>query len=241
MVASTFRWYTRRGVTCGVTLPKTRRRRLPQAAGISVGVCTKPSPYPNYGGVCSKCSRYFRAAQRYNNYVHTVFLSLILIMKKLISLLLTIGAAAHSWSSGLPTAPSPTTLLPADQDSHGTPAIISRDDPVQWQSPTATLEGPVVHGSDFVLDYVLVVTYENTSIACQSRMSTLINGSTPGPTLRLQPGKTSWIRVYNNMADYNLTMVSDTHFGLYITNDSHPALARFKPAYCRLLGRYTKR
>jgi L-ascorbate oxidase len=31
-------------------------------------------------------------------------------------------------------------------------------------------------------------------------MSTLVNGSTPGPTLRLQAGKTSWIRVYNIIA-----------------------------------------
>jgi FtsP/CotA-like multicopper oxidase with cupredoxin domain len=136
-------------------------------------------------------------------------------MRRFTSLLLAVGAAAHSWSLGRPTAPSPTILLPADRDGHEAPASISVVNPVQRLPPAAALGRPVVHGSDFVPDHVLVVTYENITIACQSRMSTLVNGSTPGPTLRLQPGKTSWIRVYNNMPNDNLTMVSIAHISLY--------------------------
>jgi FtsP/CotA-like multicopper oxidase with cupredoxin domain len=125
-------------------------------------------------------------------------------MRRFTSLLLAVGAAAHSWSLGRPTAPSPTILLPADRDGPEAPASISVVNPVQRLPPAAALGRPVVHGSDFVPDHVLVVTYE-----------TLVNGSTPGPTLRLQPGKTSWIRVYNNMPNDNLTMVSIAHISLY--------------------------
>ncbi|KAF2092143.1 multicopper oxidase [Saccharata proteae CBS 121410] len=57
----------------------------------------------------------------------------------------------------------------------------------------------------FVPDHVLRMTYENISIGCQSRMSVVVNGTTPGPEIRLLAGKTSWIRVYNDMDNYNLT------------------------------------
>jgi FtsP/CotA-like multicopper oxidase with cupredoxin domain len=132
-------------------------------------------------------------------------------MRKFTSLLLAVGAAARSWPLGRPIASLPTTLIAADRHDQEPPVSIAGNDHVQRLPPLAALGRPVVHDSDFVPDHVLVVTYENTSIACQSRLSTLVNGSTPGPTLRLQPGKTSWVRVYNNMADYNLTMVGHTH------------------------------
>jgi len=35
----------------------------------------------------------------------------------------------------------------------------------------------------------------------------LINGTTPGPEIRLTEGKIYWIRVFNDMAGQNLTMV----------------------------------
>jgi hypothetical protein len=67
--------------------------------------------------------------------------------------------------------------------------------------------GVQTRDSDFVPDYFLSVTYEEHSVACKKRMSVLVNGTSPGPTLRLPGGKTSWIRVCNNMAEYNTTMV----------------------------------
>lgn len=63
------------------------------------------------------------------------------------------------------------------------------------------------HDSTFTPDFYLSVTYENHAVACQHRMSVLVNGTSPGPTLRLPPGKTSWVRVCNNMDIYNTTMV----------------------------------
>ena len=69
---------------------------------------------------------------------------------------------------------------------------------------------PRRHDANFVPDFVLRVTYEDVSIGCQTRKSALVNGSLPGPELRLIPGKTSWIRVYNDIPDQNTTMVSCT-------------------------------
>lgn len=63
------------------------------------------------------------------------------------------------------------------------------------------------HDSNFTPDFYLSVTYENHTVACQHRMSALVNGTSPGPTLRLPLGKTSWVRVCNNMDSYNTTMV----------------------------------
>ncbi|USP75998.1 hypothetical protein yc1106_03272 [Curvularia clavata] len=37
-------------------------------------------------------------------------------------------------------------------------------------------------------------------------MSVLVNGTSPGPELRLPGGKTSWVRVCNDMDEYNTTM-----------------------------------
>ncbi|KAI8937522.1 hypothetical protein NX059_005240 [Plenodomus lindquistii] len=62
------------------------------------------------------------------------------------------------------------------------------------------------HGENFVPDYVLRVTYENHTVACQTHMSVLVNGTSPGPTLRMPPGKTTWVRVCNDMEEYNTTM-----------------------------------
>lgn len=66
------------------------------------------------------------------------------------------------------------------------------------------------HDSGFTPDFYLRVTYENHTVACQHRMSVLVNGTSPGPPLRLPPGKTSWVRVCNDMDAYNTTMVAQT-------------------------------
>lgn len=63
-----------------------------------------------------------------------------------------------------------------------------------------------VHDSSFTPDYVLRVTLQNTTLNCESRQSTLVNETVPGPTLRIPEGKTTWIRVYNDMKDLNTTM-----------------------------------
>lgn len=66
----------------------------------------------------------------------------------------------------------------------------------------------VTHDAKFVPDEVLVVTEEMTKQSCVPEKETLlVNGTTPGPTLRFTEGKTVWIRVYNNIPHQNLTMV----------------------------------
>ena len=87
-------------------------------------------------------------------------------------------------------------------------AIGSHHLPSRLGSSSGTGEGRVVkHGRDFVPDEVLYVSYGHTDVACHSRPSVLVNGSTPGPELRLKPGRSTWIRVYNNIPDQNTTIV----------------------------------
>ncbi|KAI9800291.1 MAG: hypothetical protein M1833_003405 [Piccolia ochrophora] len=62
------------------------------------------------------------------------------------------------------------------------------------------------HGRDFVPYATLRVTVKNIQQSCFLRQSVVINGTSPGPELRLVEGKTTWIRVYNDMDDRNLTM-----------------------------------
>ena len=64
-----------------------------------------------------------------------------------------------------------------------------------------------VHDQTFVPDVILRGTAANVSQACINRLSVLLNGTSPGPEVRLRAGKTAWIRVYNDMDDYNLTVV----------------------------------
>lgn len=66
----------------------------------------------------------------------------------------------------------------------------------------------VEHDSSFTPDHVLRVTAGTWSEACDERHSVLVNGSVPGPDLRLREGELNWIRVYNDMTDANTTMVS---------------------------------
>ncbi|OIW24688.1 L-ascorbate oxidase [Coniochaeta ligniaria NRRL 30616] len=76
----------------------------------------------------------------------------------------------------------------------------------------ATWSAPVVfaltvrHDATFTPDHILRVTNDNIDIACDQHLSVVVNGSTPGPVLRLAPGTASWIRVYNDVDDQNVTM-----------------------------------
>lgn len=58
----------------------------------------------------------------------------------------------------------------------------------------------------FVPDYVLRISVGTIQQDCQPRLSTLVNGTYPGPPIYLEPDVTTWIRVYND-ADVNATMV----------------------------------
>jgi L-ascorbate oxidase len=71
-------------------------------------------------------------------------------------------------------------------------------------SASATLQR---HDASFLPDHVIYATAGNVTIDCESRYSVLFNGSSPGPALYLEEGKTSWIRVFNKIPDDNLTVV----------------------------------
>jgi FtsP/CotA-like multicopper oxidase with cupredoxin domain len=65
------------------------------------------------------------------------------------------------------------------------------------------------HGEAFIPDAVLRITAQNISQSClPSKSVVLVNGTSPGPELRLLEGQTYWIRVYNDMPEQNLTMAS---------------------------------
>jgi hypothetical protein len=67
----------------------------------------------------------------------------------------------------------------------------------------------VVHDESFTPDGILHVTTGVQHQACvPDKTILLVNGTSPGPELRFTEGETVWIRVYNDMDDHNLTMVS---------------------------------
>jgi L-ascorbate oxidase len=64
------------------------------------------------------------------------------------------------------------------------------------------------HDESFVPDAVLRVTEQVIVQSClPAKATVLINGTSPGPELRIKGGQTYWIRVYNDMTDKNCTMV----------------------------------
>ncbi|KAI0161988.1 Cupredoxin [Xylariaceae sp. FL1272] len=67
-------------------------------------------------------------------------------------------------------------------------------------------KGVHIHDASFIPDIVLSVTRTNISLGGINRYSTLVNGTLPGPDLRLPANEIVWIRVYNDMTDANLTM-----------------------------------
>ena len=77
----------------------------------------------------------------------------------------------------------------------------------------AGVASAVTHDGNFIPDAVLRVTEESVKQSCVPKKDILlVNGTSPGPTLRFTEGKTIWIRVYNDIATQNLTMVSPTQF-----------------------------
>ncbi|KAF2155411.1 multicopper oxidase [Myriangium duriaei CBS 260.36] len=63
-----------------------------------------------------------------------------------------------------------------------------------------------VHDQSFAPDYALRVSYEDIAVACRYRLSAVVNGTSPGPEIRLQENRTTWIRVYNDFEADNLTI-----------------------------------
>lgn len=68
----------------------------------------------------------------------------------------------------------------------------------------------VIHDASFQPDIILRADKVNQTVACVYRKSVAINGTVPGPLVTLKEGKTTWIRVYNDMRNTNLTIVSFT-------------------------------
>ncbi|KAK4145622.1 Laccase-like multicopper oxidase 1 [Dichotomopilus funicola] len=76
---------------------------------------------------------------------------------------------------------------------------------VSWLSAAVFAE-LVLHDGGFTPDHVLRVSLASVPSACETREDVVVNGTTPGPALRIPSGATTWIRVYNDMTAQNLTM-----------------------------------
>jgi FtsP/CotA-like multicopper oxidase with cupredoxin domain len=63
------------------------------------------------------------------------------------------------------------------------------------------------HDESFVPDIILRVASESRNIAGIQQDVPIVNGTYPGPKIELQAGKTTWVRVWNDMPSDNLTMV----------------------------------
>ncbi|KAK3991488.1 putative L-ascorbate oxidase [Cladorrhinum sp. PSN332] len=72
--------------------------------------------------------------------------------------------------------------------------------------PAALAGQTVTHDSSFAPDQILRVSVGNVPSACESRTDIVVNGTSPGPALHIPPGRSTWVRVYNDMTDQNLTM-----------------------------------
>lgn len=67
---------------------------------------------------------------------------------------------------------------------------------------------PRVHDHTFTPNHVLRVSRKEFCVGGIRRYTTLVNDTLPGPELHIPEAKVVWIRVYNDMHDANLTMVS---------------------------------
>ena len=74
----------------------------------------------------------------------------------------------------------------------------------------------MIHDDSFRLDAILHVNMQNISVGGINRLTTLVNGSLPGPELRFSEGRPVWVRVYNRMEENNLTMVSLSARSLHV-------------------------
>lgn len=75
-----------------------------------------------------------------------------------------------------------------------------------------------VHDDSFTPDRVLRVARKEIGVGGIKRYTTLVNNTLPGPELHIPEEEVVWIRVYNDMTDANLTMVSDAKQMGYIIN-----------------------
>ncbi|KAK4099441.1 multicopper oxidase [Parathielavia hyrcaniae] len=66
--------------------------------------------------------------------------------------------------------------------------------------------GQVEDSGRVIPDHVLRVSIANVPSGCETREDVVVNGTSPGPAIRVLPGTRSWIRVYNDMDDQNVTM-----------------------------------
>jgi hypothetical protein len=83
---------------------------------------------------------------------------------------------------------------------------------------------PRVHDESFHPDHILRVSRKRYCVGGIIRYTTLVNNSLPGPELHIPEGKVVWIRVYNDMPDANLTIVSELtnhlhYLGSQLTNE----------------------
>lgn len=78
----------------------------------------------------------------------------------------------------------------------------------EWFSG-AKSAGTLVHDAQFTPDHVLRVSVAQVPTACEPREDVVVNGFSPGPAIHLLAGTRTWIRVYNDMAGRNLSMVSE--------------------------------
>lgn len=76
-----------------------------------------------------------------------------------------------------------------------------------------TSTAPMRHDESFTPDYVLRVSEQQFTQSCIMKDSViLVNGTSPGPELRLTEGNIYWVRVFNDMENKNLTMASEPNF-----------------------------
>jgi FtsP/CotA-like multicopper oxidase with cupredoxin domain len=76
-----------------------------------------------------------------------------------------------------------------------------------------TYADTVIHDEAFIPDAILHVSEKLVKQSCVPEKDILVvNGTSPGPKLEFTEGQTVWIRVYNDVADQNLTMVSACFF-----------------------------
>ncbi|KAI1193777.1 L-ascorbate oxidase [Nemania serpens] len=71
---------------------------------------------------------------------------------------------------------------------------------------TALAASAAVHDGLWQPEYSLYATEEVITVNCEARRSVVLNGTYPGPTLYLKEGQTTWIRVYNQLHNLNLTV-----------------------------------
>ncbi|KAK4155633.1 Laccase-like multicopper oxidase 1 [Chaetomidium leptoderma] len=66
--------------------------------------------------------------------------------------------------------------------------------------------GAAVHDGQFTPGHVLRVTLAQVPSACEIREDVVVNGTSPGPAIYLPAGARTWVRVYNDIPDQNVTM-----------------------------------